>query len=49
MGFVVLPVAIWMEVLPAMSLLAKLVPQVTSVRVLVAAIHSVDSRQILMN
>jgi hypothetical protein len=47
MGFVVLLVAIWMEV-RAIPLLAKLVTQVALVRVSMAAIHAVDSRQILM-
>lgn len=47
LGFLVWLVTIWMEV-RAMPLLAKLVPQVTFERGVMAAIHSVDSRQILM-
>jgi len=47
MGLVVLLVVIWTEV-RAMPQLAKSVFRVTFARVLVAAVHSADSRQILM-
>jgi hypothetical protein len=48
MGLVVLLVVIWTEV-RAMPLLGRLVPQVTFVRVLVAAIRSVDSTLVLVD